>query len=266
MKKITILILFIASTIVSQTNTEVFLFDIKKTETGYELTNKKNISTNEGYDSQPHFYDNYALLFASSRNGQTDIVKYTIDTGIKEFINYSPEGGEYSPQRIPGTDDISAVRSKQIIRNLEVAYPLWASNKLLFSAVIGEKSLELVKSDLKNKTNVLLEKNIGRSLHCIPGTNSISFISKKKPLWEIFSIDITTLTINKITNLDDNYEDIAWISKDVVLQAKKNQLLQFNIKTDSVWKELINKDSLQIQNISRITISPDKTKIAIVGE
>jgi hypothetical protein len=47
MKKITILILFIASTIVSQTNTEVFLFDIKKTETGYELTNKKNISTNE---------------------------------------------------------------------------------------------------------------------------------------------------------------------------------------------------------------------------
>ena len=284
MKKITLLILFIASTIVSQTNTEVFLFDIKKTETGYELTNKKNISTNEGYDSQPHFYDNYALLFASSRNGQTDIVKYTIDTGIKEFINYSPQGGEYSPQRIPGTDDISAVRldntglqrfyrydintgkSKEIIRNLEVAYPLWASSKLLFSAVIGEKSLELVKSDLKNKTNVLLEKNIGRSLHSIPGTNSISFISKKKPLWEIFSIDITTLTINKIANLDGNYEDIAWISKDVVLQAKKNQLLQFNIKTDSIWKELINKDSLQIQNISRITISPDRTKIAIVGE
>ena len=141
-----------------------------------------------------------------------------------------------------------------------------ASSKLLFSAVIGEKSLELVKSDLKNKTNVLLEKNIGRSLHSIPGTNSISFISKKKPLWEIFSIDISTLTINKIANLDGNYEDIAWISKEVVLQAKKNQLLQFNIKTDSVWKELINKDSLQIQNISRITISPDGTKVAIVGE
>ena len=33
----------------------------------------------------------------------------------------------------------------------------------------------------------------------------------------IFSISLSIpLTINKITNLDGNYEDIAWISKDVV--------------------------------------------------
>ena len=49
-------------------------------------------------------------------------------------------------------------------------------------------------------------------------------------------------------------------------KQKKINFYNFNIKTDSVWKELINKDSLQIQNISRITISPDRTKIAIVGE
>jgi len=50
----------------------------------------------------------------------------------------------------------------------------------LFSAVIGENALELVKSDLNNNSNNILEKNIGRSLYKIPNTNFISFISKKK--------------------------------------------------------------------------------------
>jgi Tol biopolymer transport system component len=142
MKKLPLLFVLIASTAVAQTNTEVYLFDVEKTDKGYQLTNKKNISDNKDYDSQPYFYDNNTLLFASSRNGQTDILKYTIKTGKKVFINNTPQGGEYSPQRIPGSEDVSAVRldnsglqrfyrydintgeSKELIRSLKVAYPL----------------------------------------------------------------------------------------------------------------------------------------------
>lgn len=284
MKKITLLFVFITTTIVSQTNTEVYLFDIKKTETGFELTNKKNISNNKGYDSQPHFYDNNTLLFASERNEQTDILKYTIKTGKKEFINATPNGGEYSPQRIPNSDDVSAVRldksglqrfyrydmntgiSKELIRSLKVAYPLWYNDKLVVSAVIGKNSLDLVTSDLRYKTNFTLQKNIGRSIHKIPNSNKVSFISKKNPQWEIRSLDVSTLRTAKIANLDGKYEDIFWLSDAIVLQAKKNQILQLNIQKDSVWKEFYTVDDSQIQNISRIAISPDGTKMAIVGE
>ena len=43
MKKLPLLFVLIASTAVAQTNTEVYLFDVEKTDKGYQLTNKKNI-------------------------------------------------------------------------------------------------------------------------------------------------------------------------------------------------------------------------------
>ena len=87
MNKLSLIFFFIVSSIISQNNTEIYLFDITKTIDGYKLNHKVNISNNEGYDSQPHFYDNNTLLFASSREGQTDIVKYIIDKGEKKFMN-----------------------------------------------------------------------------------------------------------------------------------------------------------------------------------
>ena len=107
MKKLFLLTALISIASYAQTNTEVFLFDLEKKEDGYSLTNKQNISNNKGYDSQPHFYDNNTILFSSTRNGQTDILMYDIKTGKKVFINDTPNGGEYSPQRIPGSDDVS---------------------------------------------------------------------------------------------------------------------------------------------------------------
>ena len=106
---------------------------------------------------------------------------------------------------------------------------MWYNDHVLFSAVIGENALELVKSDLNNNSNNILEKNIGRSLHKIPNTNLISFISKKKINWEILTVNTSTLSIDTITLLDGNYEDICWLTKEIVLLAKKNQIVQLTI-------------------------------------
>ena len=284
MKKLSLLLVFLSSNIFSQTNTEVYLFDLIKTDSVYQLTNKKNISSNKGYDSQPHFYDNNTLLFSSTRSGQTDIMKYDIKTGKKIFINSTPKGGEYSPQRIPGSDNVSAVRldesglqrfyeynintgrSKELIRNLVVAYPFWHSDKIVVSSVIGKNSLDLVTSDLKHKTNFTLQKNIGRSIHRIPNTNMVSYISKKNSQWEIRSLDVIKLRTSKIIELNGKYEDICWLADGTILLARKNQILRFNPKKDRDWKVFFTIEDGQIQNISRITVSPDGTKISIVGE
>ena len=101
---------FIYSFIYSQVNTEIHLFDIKKTEKGYELKNGKNISNNKGYDSQPYFYNDNIILFSSTRNGQTDIAKYNLKENQYSFVNNTKNGSEYSPQKIPNSKNISAVR------------------------------------------------------------------------------------------------------------------------------------------------------------
>lgn len=284
MKRLIILALFVGLSSWAQTNTEVYLFDLVKTEEGYVLRNKKNISENKGYDSQPHFYDNNTIIYSGSRKGQTDIVKYDIKTGKKTFMNDTPNGGEYSPQRIPGSDDISAVRldnnglqrmyrydintgkPKELIRSLKVAYPVWFNNKLVVSAVIGKNSLDLVTSDLQYGSNFTLQKNIGRSLHKIPNTKKISYVSKKGSSWELRSLDVGNLRTQKIVDLSGKYEDVCWLPDGSILQAKKNQILRFDPKVDKDWKVMAAINDSEIQNISRITISPDGTKISIVGE
>ena len=60
-------------------NTEVFLFDINSKNNEIELNNKRNISNNDGYDNQPSFYNDNIILFASTRNNQTDIA--IVDNG-----------------------------------------------------------------------------------------------------------------------------------------------------------------------------------------
>lgn len=277
-------IVLFSFTSLAQTNTEVYLYDLTKTDKGYSLTNKRNISNNKGYDSQPHFYNDNTILFSSSRNGQTDIARYTINDSTKVFINSTPKGGEYSPQRIPKSDNISAVRlddsglqrfysydvetgkSKELIRSLKVAYPVWYNHKVVVSAVIGKNSLDLVTSDLQYKSNLTIQKNIGRSLHKIPGTSKVSYISKKEGLWQVRSLDVGLLKTEKIVDINGKYEDMCWLADGSILLARKNQILIYNPKTDEDWRVLTAISDSEIQNISRITVSPDGSKIAIVGE
>ena len=142
MKKL-LLLLFIPTITFSQVNTEIHLFDLSQKNDKWLISNGKNISNNQGYDSQPHFYNDTSILFASTRNNQTDILKYHIDTKESTFISNTPKGGEYSPQKISKSKNISAVRldddglqrfykydiktgkPTELIKDLVVAYPLW---------------------------------------------------------------------------------------------------------------------------------------------
>ena len=111
MKKI--LFLFITLTThftFSQSNTEVYVFDIAPAYEGLELLNARNISNNEGYDNQPSFISNETLVFAGNNDGQTDISEYNLTSKLQRWVNQKTEGGEYSPQKFPSNDDVAAVR------------------------------------------------------------------------------------------------------------------------------------------------------------
>lgn len=282
MKKL-LFILLISSVSMAQTNTEIHLFDIKSNNGKWDVTNRKNISNNDGYDSQPHFYDENTILFASSRNGQTDIVKYTIDNGEKSFINNTPNGGEYSPQRIPNSNNVSAVRldknglqrfyqynfktgkDSELIKDLVVAYPMWYNKNTVVSSVIVNDSLHLFVSDLKKKTNTKIAKQTGRSFHKIPNSNLVSFMKQNGKKWEIWSLNPISKDTKKITSIGTS-QDMCWLPNGTILIAYQNMILQFNPKTDKNWKVFHKFEDENINNISRITVNKDATKLAIVAE
>lgn len=284
MKKLTFLFICITTSIFCQINTEIHVFDISKDGEKYVLENGENISNNEGYDSQPFFYDNTKVIFSSTRKGNTDIVFYDLNNTSHRFISDTPNGGEYSPQKIPNSNDISAVRldndglqrfykynisyntNTEIISDLKVAYPAWFDKNTLVTSVIVNDSLHLIVSDLKKKINTTVAKMVGRSVHRVPNSDLMSFISKEnEKYWLLKSIDPKTHEVKTITSVGKT-EDITWLPNGTLLISNGNSIYKFNPEKDKQPSLFFSFLDENINNISRMAINSDGTKIAFVAE
>ncbi|CAL2083225.1 SnoaL-like domain-containing protein [Tenacibaculum sp. 190524A05c] len=281
MKKLIALLIPIIS--YSQMNTEIHLFDIVTENGKQKLINGKNISNNDGYDSQPHFYNDNLVLFASTRDGQTDIAKYNITDNKLSYINSTPQGGEYSPQKIPNSKNVSAVRldkdgkqrfykydfktgkDTELIEDLVVAYPMWYDKNTLICSAIVNDSLQLFVSDIKKKTNTMISKNVGRSFHKIPNSTLVSFMKKNGENWEVWSLNPKSKETKKITSTA-TAQDICWLPNGTILIPFKNVIYKFNRKTDKTWSIFHQFQDENINNISRITVNNTANKLAITAE
>lgn len=281
MKKLIALLIPIIS--YSQMNTEIHLFDIESKKGKLKLVNGRNISNNDGYDSQPHFYNDNIILFASTRNGQTDIAKYNVRDHKLSYINSTPQGGEYSPQKIPNSKNVSAVRldkdgkqrfykydfktgkDTELIEDLVVAYPMWYDKNTLISSAIVNDSLQLFVSDIKKKTNTMVSKNVGRSFHKIPNSTLVSFMKKNGKNWEVWSLNPKSKETKKITSTA-TAQDICWLPNGTILIPFKNGIYKFNPKTDKTWSIFHQFQDKNINNISRITVNNIANQLAITAE
>ncbi len=71
----------------SQTDTDIYLFDFIQGDSIIVIDNPINISDNKGYDNQPSFLnDGSGVLYASTRDEQTDIALYDIENNINGFL------------------------------------------------------------------------------------------------------------------------------------------------------------------------------------
>lgn len=268
----------------AQPNTDVFLFDLNTDNGVFQVSNFQNISNNDGYDNQPSFLDNETILYAGTRNGQTDIVKHDLSTGSKTWV-CSTEGGEYSPLKIPYQNAISAIRldpdGKQrlyrydlksstnavLLDTLVVGYHLWFDQNTIISSVLEADYLSLYSSDLKTGINKKITTHVGRSLHHIPNSNLISFISKNtNGTAEIKSLNPKTGVIKTIAPTLSEVEDMCWLADGCILMAKDDALYKLNPKNTSGWIEIAYLKTYGVKNLSRLAASPDGEKLAIVGE
>lgn len=283
MKKL-LFFLFVTSLAMSQSNTEVYLYEITNNKGNWSVGEGKNISNNPGYDSQPHFYSKKSIVFSSTRNKQTDIAEYNIKSGKIRFVNSTPNGGEYSPQRIPKSKDISAVRldtnglqrfykynyktgkSTEIIADLKVAYPFWYNKSTAINVVIVDKDLDLIESKIKSKKNTTIQKKVGRSVHHIPNSSLVSYISKENEQWEVKTYNPKNRETRKIIETVGKKEDVCWLPDGTLLMAVGNTLMKFNPSTDKNWSLFHTFNKKKHKNISRIIVNKKGTKLALVSD
>ncbi|WP_282080233.1 nuclear transport factor 2 family protein [Aquimarina algiphila] len=280
---IVLLTIFITSSLFSQTDTEIYLFDIIKKGETITLDNKRNISNNEGYDNQPSFFDD-TVLFSSTRKKQTDIAAYHIKTEKINWITSTQEGSEYSPTKIPNKDEISSIRldrdgkqllyrynyktgeSKALLEGPKVGYHTWYTPDIIVSSVLEDNAMSLIVSNLNDGSNHTLQKKVGRSLHKIPNSKLISYISKENKIWKIKSIHPMTGITQEIINTIPGAEDMCWLPDGTILMGKGNTIFQLNPKTDTRWSAFHSFTDKEIGNITRIATNITGNLLTVVSD
>ena len=283
MKKTTLLLLAFTFQLTAQPSTEVYLANFDAHLGSAVLSEITNVSQNTGYDNQPSFLDSDNLLYAATRNGQTDILIYNLKTRKKKWLSNTPQGSEYSPLKIPSKAAISAIRldtdgnqllysydllsgaPEVLVKDLKIGYHLWLKPEMLLATVLTANSMDLVIINTEDSTYRILQKNVGRSLHRIPNSNGISFVSTEKDIAILKSLDLETLKAEALLQLPEGVRDMIWLADGSVLAAQGKTILRSFPEKDGRWELYHDFSEKEINTISRLAISPDQKYFAFVS-
>ncbi len=285
MKRILLAFLAFPFTLLAQPDTEVFIMDITSSEEGLIVSNVSNVSNNPGYDNQPTFLDANNLIYAGTRNGATDIATYNVPSGQSWWFNLPTEGGEYSPQPMPGQQAISAVRldpdgkqrlyrypipegpSEEVIKDIQVAYYAYYDANTFVASVLSDGSLDLVRVDLTTlKTDTLLQ-GAGRSIHRVPKSESMSYTAvNEEGNHDIYLLDMKDGQSYFVCQLPIGIQDYTWLDDTRMLIGSNDKLFMYDTLTDGGWQQAADLSSAKLKNITRLTANGDGTKLALAAE
>lgn len=288
MRKISLLFLSLCSfqfLAHAQDDSGIFIFDIQRHENTLDLSNPIEVPHQKGYNNQPFFISDDEILFASENDGQPDIAKFNIITGKIQWMHPKTEGGEYSPQPIPDSDNIAAVRldpdglqrlyeydvtnntSSLVIPDIQVAYFTFINQENIMATVLNEESMDLVTINLKTQKTDTLASQAGRSLSKIPNTSTLSYtLYNENEQLDLYTYDSMADESVFICELPYYVQDYIWLNDSLILAGSGYRLFLYDTWGESEWVSVGTTEKHGISQITRMTLSPDRKKLAVVGK
>lgn len=285
---ITLLAALPVSLVAQAPSSDIYMLDVLLSGNELSLSNPYNITDRKGYDNQPYFSpDGLYLLYSSiGDDGQADIYRYEIPSGLNHRLTYTMES-EYSPVITPDGRYFSCVRVERdtfqqrlwvyplpeegtkgegvlIERINQVGYYCWIDRKNLAVFVRGRRPTLQTAHVNKERPSIIAE-NIGRTIQMIPGTNKLSYIAKESDGRSyIYEWDPASGRTASIVEALDGGEDYCWAATGFLLMGKESRLYRFAPNRDMAWQPIADLAQYDITNFERISISPAGNKIAIV--
>ncbi len=281
--------LFISNLFAQLPNTDIWLLDIKTNKGAIGLTNPVNITNRVGYDNQPAFSpDGKYMLYTSIRDDkQSDIYKYVFQTKtISQFTKTATS--EYSPTFMPDGKNISVVMVEPdsaqrlwkfpingdapslILKGIDsIGYHCWLDNTHVALFLITNP-MKLIFTDITSEKSILIRDTIGRSMHCIKNKGGIQFFYLYKNA--IYSTDLSKSKTTLQTIWKFKGEDFCFINEYSIIAGNNSKLyVNYTANKDckdgkNAWNEIVDLSNYGITNITRIAVSPDGKKLAIVAE
>ena len=293
-----ILVCFLASSSAAYAqmpDTDIWLFDIAKKGDSISFTNPVNITNRTGYDNQPAFSpDGRQVVYSSYReNGQSDIYSYDIASHTNSAFCKTPES-EYSPAFTPDGKYISVVRvGKDSSQRLfkfpvkggdavpvftrykmdSIAYYCWKDSTDLLLLLIGTPE-RLIFTNTKNIDPLIIAINsVGRTM--MTDNQEINYIvSRTDSVWSIckLSYQPTGIGIQFQVKCLKGVEDFAIYNDEVFICGKGSFLYTYDYshpykesEYEVQWTKNINLASYGLKDISRVAVSKDGKRIAVVS-
>lgn len=271
-------------------SSQVYLCQFFVSDQTIKLTDPKMISEELGYNNQPYFESDDTVLYAGTRNGQTDIVRYTVSEDSRQWLT-NTKGSEYSPQLIPDQELIAAIRletsgeqflaaytssgayASTLVSDPIVGYQVWVNVNEMYSAILVDEGLSLAKHNFSSKSLEVLDTNIGRSLHLQPLgedgghlSNNITYVSKKELPNQIIGLNLSDKLSKLIVETLEGSEDFCWTPWGHIIMGQGSKLYVFDPSAEDSWVLLHDMNPYGLTNITRITVSPSGQYISFVAE
>ncbi len=276
--------LLVASTLLAQgpPPTTIHLADFN--ETSWALSTPAKISTLPGYNNQPSFLADGTLLYTADVDGQTDIFHYNPKTESTKRLTWSQES-EYSPTIMPDGTRFSVIRVEHdgiqrlwnfpleggpgeiILPHVKpVGYHVWLTGSRLALFVLGEPNF-LAEVISGQSTPKRLLAPIGRCLLRIPGQSAYSVVQKTDDTnWSVKRVDLETGAISTLAATLPGSEDYAWTPSGSLIMAQGQVLYRLKPGEDKEWLKIADLGKAGLTKISRLALSTDGKKIALVSD
>ncbi|MES2524335.1 MAG: M20/M25/M40 family metallo-hydrolase [Gemmatimonadota bacterium] len=261
---------------------DIFLVPLTRAADGMRVGAPLNITRRAGYDNQPSFMpDSRTVLYTSNRgDGQTDIYRHDLSTGVSAPMFRTMPESEYSAFAGRAATTVIRVEADSTQRLWQfpsdggaprvlfpaikpVGYFAQADDSTWALFVLGSPATLQLAVQGRDSGEVIA-RNIGRSLHRIPGSNRVSYVQKGTGGWHVMMLDPRTRRVDTLVRTLDGSEDIAWADSVTLVSGKGSALFAWR-RGDAAWKQIGDFAFAGITSVTRLAVSPNGQWLAVVG-